>query len=273
MHVGLEAFELNHHHRQNTPHRQCRRPRHAVSIGLFNIARDVCRRHPRCILGTPRRHSTIQKSTLDRAMMKQVDRSHYAFPSYESPERFTSYYYQVLAIQHFRPRSILEVGVGSGTLAALARCQGIDAMSVDIDHDLHPTVTGDILSLPFRAESVDVVAAFQILEHLPFDQFGGALKELARVARAGIALSLPEFGNAAITVSVPFVRKLHLSGRALPHWYPRHRFDGQHYWEINKRGYRRDQIIKVINSVPLTVGNSWLNPYNPYHHFFTLHKH
>jgi ubiquinone/menaquinone biosynthesis C-methylase UbiE len=204
--------------------------------------------------------------------MKQVDRDHYRFEAYESPERFTSYYYQVRSVLQLAPKSILEVGVGSRVFAMLMKQQNVATVTLDIDPNLRPSVSGNILQLPFQDCAVDVCVAFQTLEHLPFEQFGSAVAELARVARKGIVLSLPEFGNAAVATSIPFVRKLRFTGRALAWWYPQHSFDGEHYWEINKRGYRLRDVKLTMTSKGLTLVDSSLNPYNPYHRFFVLLK-
>lgn len=204
--------------------------------------------------------------------MRQVDPQHYACNSYESAERFTSYYYQLAATLKLSPRSVLEVGVGSHVFAALMARSGIRTITVDVDPALDPTVGARVTQLPFADACMDACVAFQVLEHLPFERFRAALTELARVCRIGAVISLPEFGNAALTISLPFARKLRISGRALAFWYPQHRFDGEHYWEINKRGYHHARISHEIRAAGFTIEDSWLNPYNPYHRFFVLRK-
>jgi ubiquinone/menaquinone biosynthesis C-methylase UbiE len=204
--------------------------------------------------------------------MRQVNRNHYAFASYESEERFTSYYHQVQAVLRLDPKLVLEIGVGSGTFTALMKSLNIDTFTIDIDSDLDPSACGSILQLPFRDNSVDVCTAFQVLEHLPFECLRPALMELGRVSRKGVVISLPEFGNTAFVATIPFIRKLRFAGRALTFWYPKHRFDGEHYWEINKRGFRLRAVTAEMACNGLTLRDTWLNPYNPYHRFFVLQK-
>jgi len=204
--------------------------------------------------------------------MKQVDHAHYAFTAYENPERFTSYYHQVRAALQLAPDTLMEVGVGSKAFAALMLAQGVRVITVDIDPELRPSLCGSVLELPLADGSVDVAAAFQVLEHLPFEHLGTAMAELTRVSRKGVVISLPEFGNIGIVASIPFVRKLRFASRALAGWYPRHRFDGEHHWEINKRGYRLGEVITVLTHADVTLVDTWLNPYNPYHRFFVLEK-
>lgn len=203
--------------------------------------------------------------------MKQVDKAHYAFGQYESAERFTSYYHQVHATMQLRPRTLLEVGIGNGVFLGILRGLGVNAYGMDIDPDLQPSLCGSVLAIPLHNAAVDVAVACQILEHLPFESFVPAVRELARVSRKGVVISLPESGNAAVAVTLPFVRKLRFAFRAIP-WSATHRFDGQHHWEINKRGYSRKRILAAMNEGGLACERTWLNPYNPYHRFFLLRK-
>lgn len=204
--------------------------------------------------------------------MKQVDTSHYDYLRYESPERFTSYYYQLRAVLDRRPASVLEIGRGSGIFQALAAHAGITAYSVDIDVQLRPSVCGSVLALAFADASVDLCVAFQILEHLPFATLARAAGEIARVCRDGAVISLPEHGNAAMTLSLPYVRKLRFTLPRVSVFKPRHRFDGEHYWELNKRGYDTRRVIAVFQDAGLACERTWLNPYNPYHRFFQFRR-
>lgn len=203
---------------------------------------------------------------------RQVDTPHYHFRSYETPERFTSYYHQVSATLHLRPKTVLEIGVGGGTFRSLMTGMGVNIYSMDIDINLQPSLCGNVLSIPLKDDSVDVCVAFQVLEHLPFEHFAPALRELTRVARFGVVISLPEFSNVGLVLSLPFIRKIKLRFSGFPLFKPRHRFDGQHYWEINKRGYNLNRILDQIREAGLGCERTWLNHYNPYHRFFSLRK-
>lgn len=203
--------------------------------------------------------------------MKQVEKSHYRFQEYENEARFTSYYHQLKAVLELKPDTLLEVGGGAGYFLTLVRNTGITVWSADVDVDLQPTVAASVLQLPFKEKCVDVCVAFQVLEHLPFDSFQRALVELARISKTGVVISLPDFGNAGVVLSFPYVRKLMFSFRALP-FMPKHRFDGEHYWEINKSACSLKKIMQVIAQSGLDCTASWLNPYNPYHRFFVLKK-
>lgn len=203
--------------------------------------------------------------------MKQVDKTAYQFFSYAHPGRFISYYYQLAEVLSLAPESVLEVGVGDGIFRDyLKNNTEVIYTSIDVAGDLHPDVIGDVTKLPFRDASFDVACAFEVLEHLPFEKLEQALVELNRVARYAVVLSLPHFGppvkfllklpflpEIAVAFKIPFARK--------------HTFNGQHYWEIGKRGYETSKIRNILKKY-FTIDKEFIPFENQYHHFYVLRK-
>jgi ubiquinone/menaquinone biosynthesis C-methylase UbiE len=101
---------------------------------------------------------------------------------YDCVERYISYYYQVKFINDTQPKNILEIGIGNGTLIALLQNHGFNVTTCDFDKKLNPHVVADITNLPFEDNEFDLVASFQVLEHIPFESTLKALKELYRVS-------------------------------------------------------------------------------------------
>ena len=100
-------------------------------------------------------------------------------------------------------RSLLEVGCGDGQVAfALRDALGHDVQAVGVDR----ARTGlrrfraaggiglacDADTLPFADQSFDLVLSCQVLEHLPEAVFAGAVRELARVTRRDLLVSVPD---------------------------------------------------------------------------------
>ncbi|MFC7362899.1 class I SAM-dependent methyltransferase [Nocardioides astragali] len=89
---------------------------------------------------------------------------------------------------------ILDVGSADGPSVAWLRDRGL-RVAMDIDpRGLGPgDVCASALALPFRSGSFDVVAAFDVLEHLEPEE--GALSEFVRVLRPGgtLLLSMPAY--------------------------------------------------------------------------------
>ncbi|MHB1769608.1 MAG: class I SAM-dependent methyltransferase [Minisyncoccota bacterium] len=203
-------------------------------------------------------------------MEKQVEASAYEFNRYVSSDRWASFYFQLREIFATRPASVLEVGPGDHVVGDAMRRAGIAYTSVDIAEDLHPDVVASVTSLPFPEEAFDVVCAFEVLEHLPFSEFESALAELARVARHTVLVSLPHLGpSLRLEFKIPFLPQVRLAYK-IP--YPkRHVFNGQHYWEIGKRGFSARRIRNIL-SKQFQIEREFVPFENQYHHFFVLQK-
>ena len=202
----------------------------------------------------------------------QVERTHYDFNSYAFPGRFVSYYWQLKEVLGSSPTSILEVGAGDRVFGNFLKSNTtITYTSVDVASDLMPDVVGSVLDLPFPDASFDTVCAFEVLEHLPFEQFETAVRELHRVARTRVIISLPHFGpTLALSCKIPFFPKLEVAVK-IP--FPKtHVFNGQHYWELGKRGFPVRRIREVFKKF-FTIEREFIPFENQYHRFFVLAKH
>ncbi|MHB8710414.1 MAG: class I SAM-dependent methyltransferase [Minisyncoccota bacterium] len=201
----------------------------------------------------------------------QVGKSHYHFGSYAFEGRFVSYYWQLKEVLAQEPSSVLEVGAGDGVLGNFIKNNtAVSYTSVDIAEDVRPDVVGSVLALPFVDASFDVVCAFEVLEHLPFEQFERALRELERVSKGSVIISLPHFGpSIKLSFKIPFLPEVHFAFK-IP--YPRrHVFNGQHYWEIGKRGYPVSRVRNILEKYFL-IEKEFVPFGNQYHHFFILGK-
>lgn len=203
--------------------------------------------------------------------MKQVDKESYKFAHYSHSGRWVSYYYQIKEVLRLDPTSVLEIGSGDGVLKNYLRENTkIAYANVDVAEDLHPDAIGSVTALPFADASYDVTCAFEVLEHIPFEDFEQALTEMSRVTRSFVVLSLPHFGpSVKFLLKIPFLSEIKIAFK-VP--YPRqHIFNGQHYWEIGKRGYSL-QSIRTILEKQYEIIEDFIPFENQYHHFFVLKK-
>lgn len=204
-------------------------------------------------------------------MNKQVDRTAYRFESYCGMDRWASYHYQLKEIIALAPATVLEVGLGDGVLKNYLRENTkIEYSSIDIADDLGADIQGDVRNLPLADECFDAVCAFEVLEHLPFEDFETALAELFRVTRKHVLISLPHFGPPVKgLLKIPFLPEFKF---ALKIPFARvHNFNGQHYWEIGKKGYPNKRIRTILKSHG-TLCKEFIPFENQYHHFFILEK-
>jgi SAM-dependent methyltransferase len=203
----------------------------------------------------------------------QVDSSHYRFDQYVDIRRWCSYWYQLSGVLALKPQSVLEVGVGTGINSTLLRTLGCTTATIDIDPALNPSHVGSVTAMPLADASYDIVAAFQVLEHLPYEDFRAAATEMRRVASRHVVLSLPDARKVlSFVLHLPFVgeRRFQIPKPRLRA--RKHRGRGQHKWEINKRGYPEARIVDDLEACGLSVLRSFRVPENPYHRFFICSK-
>ncbi len=98
------------------------------------------------------------------------------------------------------PANVFEIGMGEGEVAERIRTRygavaiaGLDLPDDGLaQHWTHRSLVGlfgDAGALPIRDDSCDLVLAIEVLEHLPDPR--AALRELARIARRDVVLSVP----------------------------------------------------------------------------------
>ncbi len=204
-------------------------------------------------------------------MIKQVDKDHYLFEKYSHKDRWVSYFHQLDEMIKLSPKSVLEIGVGDRVVGDYIKNNTtISYTSFDIDPDLSPSFCGSILDIPVENASFDAVCAFEVLEHLPFSDFEKALKELKRVSKKNVIISLPHFGPPVkFLLKIPFLPELKWAIK-IP--YPReHRFNGEHYWEIGKQTFSSRRIKNILKTHFL-IEKDFIPFDNQYHHFYVLRK-
>lgn len=203
----------------------------------------------------------------------QVPKGHYFNLKYDSKERWVSYWYQINEILSFKPKNILEVGVGNRTVSDHLKKIGIKVTTCDIDKSLKPDVVASILNLPFKNDSFDVILCAEVLEHLPFRDFQKSLKELQRVCKKAVVITLPHFSLTNLYLGlklIPYIPKIEFSLKV--DWPFKHKFEGEHYWEIGKKGYSLQKIKNEFEKSGFKVVKSYYPKENPRHQFFVLVK-
>jgi len=200
-------------------------------------------------------------------MKTQVTKEHYSFQRYTSLQRWASYWYQIKEITALDIETVLEVGPGEKVFGNyLSNNCNLEYKSMDIASDLNPDFIGNLNSIPIKDNSFDVVCAFQVLEHIPYDQFEVCLKEMSRVSKKYVMFSLPHYGsNINFSLKLPFFRQMRFNFKIFSQM--KHIWDGQHYWEIGKKNFEYQKVKKVIAEV-LDIVHDFVPFENNYHHFF-----
>lgn len=200
---------------------------------------------------------------------KQVNIKHYDFLKYVDIHRFSSYYYQLKSIHEANPNSILEVWTWNWIIGKILK-DTFEYKTIDFDENLRPDFIWDISCGTTLADnSFDLVCAFQVLEHIEFDKFEFCLKELKRISKKNVIISLPycripiEF-----SLKIPLFSNIKLN-LSIPKFYKKFTFDWQHYWEIWSRWYSYKKIKNILSKY-FTVKEYFIPFENTYHCFFVL---
>ena len=202
-------------------------------------------------------------------------------------------YYQLIEILKL-PKSevnkVLEVGPGLGILKTMLSNYSYEYVSLDIDESNKPGINADVRKIPLAESSVDLICAFQILEHLPYEDFIKALAEISRVSRRYIYISLPCNTSSvrfcfALKNNLRFLNRLSFKIEKLSvfNMWPKKDKDeaellrrpdkkNPHYWEVGTKSFPKKRIIEAIESLGLRVLKDFHNPYNPYHWHILMKK-
>jgi ubiquinone/menaquinone biosynthesis C-methylase UbiE len=205
--------------------------------------------------------------------MVKAEFYNYSIPKFNKKKRVFSYWYQVNEIFIHSPKNILEIGIGNGFVSDYLRKKGFKVTTLDIDKNLNPDIIGNVLNIPFSNKSFDMVACFEVLEHLPYDNFTKALNEIYRVCYKYTIISLPDINRVCrFNIEIP---KLGEIKKLIP--IPRFKKvtlkpGGVHFWEIGVKNYPLQRIRSDIENVGFIIQNTYRIYEYPFHRFFILKK-
>ena len=207
----------------------------------------------------------------------QVKKEHYFKKKYDDLSRFVSYFYQIDLARSVNPENILEIGKGNGTVSDHLKKIGFSVTTCDFDKNLNPDIVADVRSIPSADNSFDAILAYEILEHLPFDQFEKCLQELKRISKKYVLISLPYKSTSfEFIFKFPGVRSLFKKDFfrwlfRIPLKFGGIQVSGQHYWEIDLFQYPLRKVRGIL-AKHFKIIKEFSLPLNSYHRFFLLEK-
>jgi 2-polyprenyl-3-methyl-5-hydroxy-6-metoxy-1,4-benzoquinol methylase len=201
----------------------------------------------------------------------QVEPAHYDFARYDDAERWMSYWHQLRAVLAVGPRTVLEIGTGSGVFRRTLEHAGVAVTTVDLDASRRPDHVGDVARLDDvlpAGRTFDAVCAFQVLEHLPLAAFDACLGQLARRAAPHVFLSLP-YRGLRVRLSLWWGdHHLSLGHKFLLPW--RHRPIPEHHWELGYPHTARKISRRIAQQLDI-VARGFIRD-NPYHYLWQLRR-
>lgn len=186
--------------------------------------------------------------------------------------------------------SILEVGPGSGYFAMITKSLGYDVKTADIKDRTTPDYLGDFRTTDI-SQRFDLVAAFEMLQHLPYDELPTTVAKLAELSNRYVLISLPaRIHHFGVSLELPGLiapRRLALGWLRGPHkislnWeWPRVKDPSRpesdsredywkpHYWEVARKSFPKSRVLRDIEAAGLNILWSRYNP-QYHHHLFVL---
>ena len=93
---------------------------------------------------------------------------------------------------------------------------------------------------------------------------------MARVSKRHVVVSIPHFGPPVkFSLKLPFFAEIKLSWK-IP-YHIAHTFNGQHYWELGKKGYSLG-VVRSKFEKHFKILKEFIPFESQYHHFFVLEK-
>jgi 2-polyprenyl-3-methyl-5-hydroxy-6-metoxy-1,4-benzoquinol methylase len=204
---------------------------------------------------------------------RQSNEAYYPSSDYEVPKaNFISYWHQINEVLKTKPKTFLEIGVGEGLVSNYLKRKKINVTTFDIDKKLNPTVTGEVqkLSKYFKENSFDTVLCAEVLEHLPFSYFEKSLREIHKVTKKNVIISLPHHAlQFLLHIKIPLIRPIILTMRIPFPFHHKWKEGHAHYWEIGWKGYPLERVKKEMSRY-FKIKKVYPVPEKPYHWFFIL---
>ena len=200
---------------------------------------------------------------------KQVDVGHYKKEGL-SPLRVDSFAHQIREMAFSGCKTVLEIGVGGGLIKHFLRVfPDIKHTGIDIAADLKPDVIGSVTEMPFDDDQFELTLCCKVLEHLPFQDFEKALKEIHRVTSKKVILSLPDQRKRlGFSICLPRIqwKKFEVNYRL----FPSKRKDKWHKWEIGYEGSHFRLVKSKIIKAGFRIEDSYRLEKHGWHCFFIL---
>lgn len=201
------------------------------------------------------------------------------FEDYDDRKMWMSYWYQIREVLQTKPVKVLIVGVGNKTVSNYLKTVAENSTesikkveTVDIDQNLSPDYVCNILELSknFEDNEYDTILCAEVLEHLPFEEFKSSLKELKKISRKYVILSIPYSSkDFRFSIELPNGKRKDITLKLVEK--KEHKFDGWHHWEVGKKGYSKKKIKKIIKNY-FDIEKEFIPVENQYHLFFKLKK-
>ena len=162
----------------------------------------------------------------------------------ETREHWLSYWHQIKLMEgHVKQKdSLVEIGIGSGFTSNYLRSKKVDVLTIDIDKEKSPDIVSDAAS--FKPDkNYDHFCAFEVFEHMDFDEMGSIIDNLKKNINKNIFISVPIFKKTPISLEL----KIKSFWRSITIATPKRKIiDPHHYWELDYKDYSEKRLLNVF---------------------------
>lgn len=197
---------------------------------------------------------------------------------YLTKQRLISYYNQKRIINGLGKsvKNILEVGIFNSLFSQILALEGYQVTRADFDSTLNPDLILNLQTdFEIPSDKFDAIVLFQVLEHIPYEDFENAVKRLAAATKKYLVISLP-YNTLYFTLQLHFSFTRHRPRNLLlqvpKFWSTKPVTPDEHYWEIGLKGYPKKRIVQSLEKTGLKLRREYQDPLYPYHYFFVLEK-
>ncbi|MDR0308199.1 MAG: class I SAM-dependent methyltransferase [Chitinispirillales bacterium] len=206
----------------------------------------------------------------------EYNKRFFTFEKYISKGRWVSYWNQLNEVlsetSQDTPSSCLIIGCGDNIVPDVLKKFGVEAVTFDYSKDLEPDICGDIreiLSILGEDKKFDFILCCQVLEHLEYTHFLPVLKQLSKLAKRKVIISLPQQASyLEFRLKVPKFPEIDFYKLIFRSWIKEFR-NNEHYWEIGIKGYPLNRIRNDLYNC-FRIEKEFTDPIFKYHRFFIL---
>lgn len=188
---------------------------------------------------------------------------------------FSSYWHQIDEIISKDPKNILEIGIAwGGFVSKYLKQRNFNVTTMDIHNNLHPDKIGSVTEIPFENNSFDLIACYEVLEHIEYNEVQSALQELYRVSQKYVILSIPNqirYLKFLFSWSSSYSLRAVIPLKILTKLFPVKNYP-EHHWEIGNKGISVKNLKNLFKNSKFKILKSYRVFEKPYHHFFVLQK-
>ncbi|XOF34042.1 MAG: class I SAM-dependent methyltransferase [Candidatus Electrothrix sp. YB6] len=177
----------------------------------------------------------------------------------EKEIHFSWYYHQadIVYSNCSRNQKMLEIGIGTGLLSDLLKKRGWDIKTLDIDEKKNPDFCDSAVGFDYEKQSIQVVLAFEVFEHMSFSIFEKVIYKLDQHNVTTIYFSLPWNERRILDLNLKIAKLPSLIWRLA---IPAGRINTRtHFWELGKKEktFGDKKLITLKSMIDIFLKNEY----------------